>query len=606
MQEKEKRLKFFGFPYIWPYIKVYKKRMILIGLLSLLSGAIDSLFPLFNRYAINHFVAYKTLDTIIYFILLYLFCMSLRVLSDLQSTYLTAKVEMEVDRDLRNKSFKHLQTLSFSYFSQNNVGYIHARIMSDTAKIGTVLSWSYMDVVWQFVYILFVIINMLILNFQLAIWIVCLVPIAVLMIIFFQRKIVALNKHMRELNSLITSDLNEAVTGAKAIKTLVVEKEMEERFHTDIDNMLHQSIIEARYSSAFKSLISLISSLALALVLWLGGNLTLAGIFQLGTLSVFMAYALGLMDPIQYLIQEFAFIMSAQANIERFYKLMITVSDVKDEDMVVQKYGDTFQPNYQNWEKLYGDICFENVSFKYPDGEELVLDNFNLKISRGTNVAIVGETGSGKSTLVNLICRFYEPTSGRILIDQRDIRERSQLWLHSNIGYVLQTPQLFSGTIRENMYYGKENASDDEIWRALKLVSADTVVNKLNKGLDSVLDESGANLSTGERQLISFARAIIADPALLILDEATASVDTLTEKKIQEAIQTVIKGRTSFVIAHRLSTIVLADIILVFKNGKIVEKGKHQELMHNKNYYYQLYSQQFKNQEISKVLKHHN
>ncbi len=267
-------------------------------------------------------------------------------------------------------------------------------------------------------------------------------------------------------------------------------------------------------------------------------------------------------------------------------------SDVADSKEVIEKYGDNFTAKKENWEPLHGDVEFRDVSFRYPDGKELVLDHFNLKVQQGTNVAIVGETGAGKSTLVNLVCRFYEPTSGQVLIDGKDVRLRSQLWLHSSIGYVLQSPHLFSGTVRDNLRYGKPDASDEEIWQALHTVAAEYVVRKMDKGLDSEVGEGGDLLSTGEKQLLSFARAILADPRLLILDEATASIDTVTEKAIQDAIRTVIKGRTSFVIAHRLSTITNADIILAVKDGKIVEQGTHAQMMGRKGYYYELYMQQ--------------
>ncbi|HAK17571.1 MAG TPA: ABC transporter ATP-binding protein, partial [Lachnospiraceae bacterium] len=281
-----------------------------------------------------------------------------------------------------------------------------------------------------------------------------------------------------------------------------------------------------------------------------------------------------------------------QVNIERFTKLLEVKSDVADSKEVIEKYGDNFTAKKENWEPLHGDVEFRDVSFRYPDGKELVLDHFNLKVQQGTNVAIVGETGAGKSTLVNLVCRFYEPTSGQVLIDGKDVRLRSQLWLHSSIGYVLQSPHLFSGTVRDNLRYGKPDASDEEIWQALHTVAAEYVVRKMDKGLDSEVGEGGDLLSTGEKQLLSFARAILADPRLLILDEATASIDTVTEKAIQDAIRTVIKGRTSFVIAHRLSTITNADIILAVKDGKIVEQGTHAQLMARKGYYYELYMQQ--------------
>ena len=262
-----------------------------------------------------------------------------------------------------------------------------------------------------------------------------------------------------------------------------------------------------------------------------------------------------------------------------------------DTPEVTEKYGDSFRPKYENWEELHGDVEFKDVTFRYPDGEENIMEHFNLKVPRGTNIAIVGETGAGKSTLINLVCRFYEPTQGQVLIDGRDARERSQLWLHRNLGYVLQTPHLFSGTVRENLCYGKPDASDEEIMRALRLVHAVDVVEKLG-GLDGEVGEGGNTLSTGEKQLLSFARALLADPKLLVLDEATSSIDTLTEKAIQDAIAVVTKGRTSFVVAHRLSTITGADLILVVQDGKITEQGTHAQLMEKKGEYYNLYTKQ--------------
>ena len=282
--------------------------------------------------------------------------------------------------------------------------------------------------------------------------------------------------------------------------------------------------------------------------------------------------------------------------------LINTESDVADTEEVIEKYGNSFNPKKENWEELHGDIEFKDVSFKYPDGDDYILEHFNLKVMQGTNVAIVGETGAGKSTLVNLVCRFFEPTSGKLLIDGRDARERSLLWLHSNIGYVLQTPHLFSGTVRDNLKYGNPAATDEEIMAALRLVSADRIVASMEKGLDSDVGEGGNQLSTGGKQLLSFARAILSDPRILVLDEATSSIDTVTEKKIQDAIKVLTDGRTSFVIAHRLSTIVGADVILVVQDGKITERGTHKELIKNKGYYYELYSRQFEEMVINNTL----
>lgn len=592
-ENKNVKLKYFGIPKLLPFVKPYKKIMISMIIMGALSSLIDSIYPLFNQYALNHFIVLKTTDTIVPFIIVYIVILIVFVILNFVSTTWAGKIEMSVNRDLRNASFNHLQELSFSYFNQNNVGYVHARVMSDTGRIGQLVSWDMMDMVWQGSYLLFVLINMALINIHLAMYIMLIIPFAVILIIFFQKKLVALNRKIREINSKITSNFNEGITGAKSIKTLVVENKINHDFDVDSDDMEKTSVLAGRYSALFSSLVTMLSSITLAIILWKGGMINQEGIIMIGTLSVFMTYALNMLEPIQSIVGGIARLIAIQVNIERFTTLLETQSDVADRVEVVEKYGDTFHPKKENWETLYGDVEFKDVSFKYPDGNEMVLEHFDLKVPQGTNVAIVGETGAGKSTLVNLVCRFFEPTYGQVLIDGKDARDRSQLWLHSNIGYVLQTPHLFSGTVRDNLRYGKPDATDEEIWKALKLVNAEFVIDKMDKGLDSEVGEGGDMLSTGEKQLISFARAILADPKILVLDEATASIDTLTEKAIQDAIFTVIKGRTSFVIAHRLSTIVDADVILVVKDGKIIERGKHAELMQAHGYYYDLYTRQY-------------
>ena len=575
-----------------PYLRPYYKTIAVMVILGVFSSLADSIYPLFTSYALDTFVAGKTLRGIVPFSLLYLLLMAVTEAVNYYCLYKCGVVEMKVDRDLRNASFNHLQTLSFSYFNQNNVGYIHARVMSDTGKIGELVAWRLMDFVWEASYILFVIVMMLAINVRLAAWTLLIVPAGVLIITYFQRRLVEGNRKIREINSTITGNFNEGITGARSIRTLVIEKLMQRDFEKDTTRMRKASIKTTHYSALFASVVTMLSSFALALVLWRGGKLTMQGVIRLGTLSVFMSYAVGMLEPVQNVIQTLAAFISIQVNIERFTKLLEVKSDVADSKEVIEKYGDNFTAKKENWEPLHGDVEFRDVSFRYPDGKELVLDHFNLKVQQGTNVAIVGETGAGKSTLVNLVCRFYEPTSGQVLIDGKDVRLRSQLWLHSSIGYVLQSPHLFSGTVRDNLRYGKPDASDEEIWQALHTVAAEYVVRKMDKGLDSEVGEGGDLLSTGEKQLLSFARAILADPRLLILDEATASIDTVTEKAIQDAIRTVIKGRTSFVIAHRLSTITNADIILAVKDGKIVEQGTHAQLMARKGYYYELYMRQ--------------
>ncbi len=598
-EAQTKSLPLFGFPKLLPYLKPYRGTILLMIFLGILSSLADTIYPLFNSYALDHFVAGRTVAGLGGFAALYLGLMVLQGMDDYYSLYQCGRIEMLIDQDLRNKAFNHLQTLSFAYFNQHNVGYIHARVMSDTGKIGELVAWRMMDFVWNVSYIISVFVSMYLLNVRLAFYVTLLVPVAVAVIIYFQRKLIVLNRQIREINSTITGDFNEGITGARSIKTLVIEDRINGDFRRDTAQMYRTSVKTAHHSSLFLSLVTLMSSFALAMVLWQGGLITMEGAAKIGMLSVFMTYAVGILEPIEQTITTIAALIAIQANIERFDALVSEVSDVADSPEVIERYGDNFHPKKENWEPLHGDVEFADVTFRYPDGEENVLEHFSLKIPQGTNVAIVGETGAGKSTLVNLVCRFYEPTEGRILIDGRDARERSQLWLHSSIGYVLQSPHLFSGTVRDNLRYGKPDATDEEIMEAMRLVSADFMLGKMEGGLDAEVGEGGDLLSTGEKQLLSFTRALLSDPRILVLDEATSSIDTVTEKAIQEAIDTIIRGRTSFVIAHRLSTVVDADIILAVRDGRIVEQGTHRELMQKRGYYYQLYRQQFENESLS-------
>ena len=598
MNKQEKKqpdtvsLPFFGIPRLIPYLKPYKGLLLCMVILGLASSGIDILLPQFQSYAINHFIEGATMRGVAVFLLFYLLTLGMQVVVNYVSVYQAGIVEARVGRDLKQRSFDHLQTLQFSYFNQNSVGYVHARVMSDTARIGEVVSWGLMNCVWHTTYFVGVVVVMFMMNWKLALLVMVVVPFTAFMIVFFQKRLVVLNRKIREINSKITANFNEGITGAKTIKTLVVEDTIQSDFETDTTSMRMNSVRSTRNSAGLSSIISCAGFFALALVLWRGGIITMQQAMLLGTLSVFISYAQGMMQPVQWLAEEIAQLVQIQVNIERLTDLINTKSDVQDTEEVIAKYGDIFEGKKENWEPIVGDIEFRDVSFRYPDGEEMVLEHFNLKVPAGTNVAIVGETGAGKTTLVNLVCRFYEPTEGQVLIDGRDVRERSQLWLHSSIGYVLQSPHLFSGSVRDNLRYGNPNATDEQIMAALKLVSAEQVIEKMDKGLDSEVGESGDLLSTGEKQLLSFARAILADPRILVLDEATSSIDTMTEQMIQNAIETVIEGRTSFMIAHRLSTVRNADVILVVRDGKIVEQGTHRELMKMHGYYYSLYHQQ--------------
>jgi len=598
-KEKTASLPFFGIPKLAPYIRKYRKTLLLMGICGLGGTAVDLLIPYFQRYALNHFIGEKTLDTLPVYLLFYIGAICFAAVMNYISTKNAMATEVRVNRDLRAKAFGHLQELSFSYFNQNAVGYIHSRVMSDTGRIGSLVSWTLMDSVWHISYLIGAITVMLLVNARLALMVIALLPVTVLLFSVFQKKLIQANREIREMNSRITGDFNEGITGAKTIKTLVIEDRMGDDFLRDTAEMRKKSIRVSRLRGAFGATMNIASSLALAIVLWKGGYIAES---EVGTFSMFMSYAQGMMEPVRWIVDAISDVITTQVNIERLTRLLETVPDVKDSEEVIAKYGDSFSPKKENWEPIRGDIEFEDVTFRYPDGDENVLEHFNLKIPFGSNIAIVGETGAGKSTLVNLVCRFFEPTEGRVLIDGRDARERSQLWLHSALGYVLQTPTLFSGTIRENLLYGNPNATEEEINRALKLVSADGVIAKMQNGLDTDVGEGGDLLSTGEKQLLSFARAILADPRILVLDEATASVDTLTEQKIQNAIETVIRGRTSLMIAHRLSTVKNADLILAVKDGKIVESGTHAELLKQKGYYWRLYTRQYEDEQTSSVL----
>ncbi|MBR4235064.1 MAG: ABC transporter ATP-binding protein [Clostridia bacterium] len=593
------KTRFFGISKILRFLKPFKRVMLSMAALGLTTSIIDVAIPLFQRYSLNHFIKGNTLDTLPLFLIIYILALAGQSFATYVSCRNAMTVEVSVNRDLRHAAFEHLQTLSFSYFNQNSVGYIHARVLSDTSRIGSLASWSFMDGVWHTSYLIFAAVVMLAINARLALLVLIIVPLVAALFSLFQGKLIRANREIREINSNITSNFNEGITGAKTVKTLAIEEEMDRRFTAETARMRKRSVDASRLRGAFAATMNLASSVALAIVLWRGGYLAEN---QVGTFSMFMSYAQGMMEPVRWLIDAISDLITTQVNIERFTNLLAVKSDVVDTPEVVEKYGDSFCPKKEAWEPLVGDIEFEDVTFRYPDGQETVLEHFNMRIPFGSNIAIVGETGAGKSTLVNLVCRFYEPTQGRVLIDGRDARERSQLWLHSSIGYVLQNPHLFSGTVRENLLYGNPNASEEQIRRAIELVSADEVVARLENGLDTDVGEGGDLLSTGEKQLISFARAILADPRILILDEATASVDTLTEQKIQAAIDKVIQGRTSIVIAHRLSTVRHSDCILAVKDGKIVESGTHKQLIAAKGYYYDMYTRQYEDEEAAKIL----
>ena len=586
-----------------PFLKPYSKTMAVILITMLVNAGIDIAYPLLSGYAVDTFVTPGTSKGVGWFAVGYMAVVLAQMTCTIVFARKALKVEMYLGRDLKKRLFTHLQTLSFAYYNTTPVGTIMARVMSDTNRIGGVFAWSLVDIFWSAAYVIGSMCVMLFINWKLALLIIVVVPVIALLTLYFQKRILNINRQARKINAEITRHYNEGISGAKTSKTLVIEDKNTAAFQEVTGRMRHTMVRGVLLNAVYVPIIGFLTALAVAFVITGGGNMVLWGDIGIGELTVFMNFALGIADPVQTLARTISNFISTQANIERVSALMELKPQITDTPEVIGKYGTSFDPKRENWEPLVGHITFDDVTFRYPDGTENVLEHFNLDVPAGSTVAIVGETGAGKSTLVNLACRFFEPTGGHILIDGRDYRERSMLWLHSNIGYVLQTPHLFSGSVKENIRYGRLSATDEEIVAAAKLVNAHDFITRMEHGYDSDVGEGGGQLSTGEKQLVSFARAVLANPKIFVLDEATASIDTKTEALIQEAISTMLTGRTSFLIAHRLSTIRKADMILVVRQGKIIERGTHQELMALGGYYADLYNKQFETETAETVFR---
>lgn len=578
---------------LFPFLAKYKKRLIWLTFINLVCAIVDIVLPLFQKFAIDRFIVPMDTTGLAGFGVFYFFVVALQTFNVIMFSRSANRMEMYLGKDLKSAVFTHLQTLSFSYYNTTPVGYMLARVMSDTSKIGEVIAWGLIDLMWALTYIGGVIIVMFALNWKLALLVVLVVPPVVLTTKYFQKRILAVNRQVRAINSQMTGAFNEGITGARTSKTLVIEDLNDQDFQGITHKLYQKNIQSVRLNSLYVPIVLCFSSVATAIVLVQGGRMTMNNVMLIGTLSVFLSYAVDMLRPIEQAARIIGDLISTQANVERVTDILEIQPTITDTPEVIAKYGDAFSPKKENWEPIEGNIEFRHVDFHYPDSDEEILHDFNLKVKAGTTVAIVGETGAGKSTLVNLCCRFFEPTGGQILIDGVDYRQRSQLWLHSSLGYVLQTPHLLSGTVKENIRYGKLDATDEEIIAAAKIVSAHEIIESMEKGYDSDVGEGGDKLSTGEKQLISFARAVLADPRIFVLDEATSSVDTKTEQLIQDAISHLLKNRTSFLIAHRLSTIRQADIILVVRDGQIIEQGTHQELLAKKGYYHTLYRNQY-------------
>lgn len=579
-----------------------KKNLYILFIYMVVLAGCDVFRPILDKYAIDYFATQDVVsDQVLWFGLGYLLFAVVNGLLVYLFSLQSGKIETGFGYDLRSATFNKLQKLSYSYYDKTPTGWIMARLTSDISRLADIMGWSLMDLVWGLCTMIGATVVMFIVDWQLALLVLAVVPILAYISVWFQIRILKNYREVRKINSTITSGFSECIYGAKTTKTLVLEDNNLNEFEEKTSKMRKHSIRAAVFSSTFMPIVIGMSAISTAFILWYGGNKVILQTMQFGTLLMFTEYASQFYEPLRQIARLMAELQMAQASAERVISLIDTPVDIVDTPEVIAEYGTPLEPKPENYPPLAGQVEFKNVDFYYNE-KEPILKNFNLKVKKGQTIALVGQTGSGKSTIVNLLCRFYEPVSGSILIDNVDYRKRSLGWLHSNIGYVLQEPHLFSGTVRENIRYGNLNATDEEIEAAAKLVDAEIFIKKLEKGYDTEVGEGGGRLSTGEKQLISFARAVVSNPSLFILDEATSSIDTETEKIIQNAITKILANRTSFVVAHRLSTIVNADQILVISNGKIVEKGTHDQLMAKKKAYYTLYINQFNQQKQDELL----
>ena len=586
---------------IFGMMKRYRKEIIFISITMVFIAACDAAYPLLSKFAIDQFIAKETLNGFPAFVAIYIGVMSLQAFLLYFFIMNAGRLECGVVYSMRKAGFDRLQELSFSYYDKTPVGWIMARMTSDAQRIGDVISWSLVDLVWGAAMIIIVLVCMFVLNVKLALISLAVFPVLMAVSVVFQRIILKNHRQVRKLNSMITGAYNEGINGARTTKTLVREERNFMEFTELSGGMRMASCRAAIVSAVYLPVVMSLSSILVGLVLWIGGVQVQEGIIWFGTYSAFIAYTFQMFDPVHHVARVFSELQSAQAAAERTVSLIETEPEIKDRPEIIEKYGGGVNPKTGNWPEITGDIVFDNVSFAYSSGEQ-VLEGFNLHVKAGERIALVGETGAGKSTIVNLICRFYEPTAGEIRIDGIDYRERSQIWLQSNLGYVLQTPHLFSGTVADNIRYAKLDAADEEVINAARTVHAYDFIMKLDKGFDSEVGEGGGRLSSGQKQLISFARAIIANPRIFVLDEATSSIDTETERLIQEAVNIALRGRTSFIVAHRLSTIRSCDRILLIHDGKIAESGSHRELLRLRGAYYNLYTNQFREEAELKVL----
>jgi ATP-binding cassette subfamily B protein len=560
-----------------PYWKWVTGFLLLIGVVSFQ----DAVFTYISKMIIDEGIVPGDRARLTQLISIYTGMIFIQAAAVFGFIYLAGILGERIQYDLRRKLFNHLQALSFSYFDKTPVGWIMSRVTSDSSRIAELVTWGLIDITWASLNLTIALVFMFIINWQLALVMSLILPILIVIAGQFQKRILTSFREVRRLNSKLTGVYNENITGVRVVKALTREEKNLQEFDELASSLYHSAYRAAWLSALFLPIVQIVGATALGAIVWYGGWQITVGGLTVGGLQAFISYLTFMLFPIQDLARVYAGMQSSVASAERIFSLVDASPEVVD------------RPQALDPGAIRGDIEFDHVDFYYtPD--KPVLPDFNLKVKQGETIALVGPTGGGKSTIVNLVCRFYEPKAGVIRIGGLDYTSLTLHSIQSRIGMVLQTPHLFSGTIRENIRYGRLNATDAEVEAAAHLSHAHEFIATMEKGYDADVGEGGNLLSTGQKQLVSLARAVLAQPDIFIMDEATSSVDTLTEALIQQGMEILMKERTSFIIAHRLSTIKKADRILVIENGRIAELGTHAELIRARGHYYSLYTKQFR------------
>jgi len=581
-----KRIAQQAWPRYWKWVAGF------VSLVALVSFQ-DSLFTYISKLIIDEAIVPGNTQRLYQLISLYGSLILVQSAAVFGFIYLCGILGQRIQYDMRQQMFNHLQELSLSYYSRTPVGWIMSRVTSDASRIADLVTWGTLDIVWGTLNLLTALVFMIIINWQLALVMAFVMPTLVIIGTIFKRKILVEFRKARKLNSKLTGVYNENITGVRVVKALTREEKNLEEFDGMATSLYRAAYRAAWLSALFLPMVQLVGAVALGAIIWYGGWQIQLGAMSVGSLQAFISYLTFMLFPIQELARVYAEMQNSVASAERIFSLIDAEPEIVD------------RPNATAIDSLRHDLTFDHVTFYYEENKP-VLTDFNLTIKQGETIALVGPTGGGKSTIVNLACRFYEPKAGEIRIGGTDYTHFTLESIQSKIGVVLQTLHLFSGSIRDNIRYGRLNATDDEVEEAAKLAHAHEFIMQMAKGYDEEVGEGGGLLSTGQKQLISLARAVLAQPDVFVMDEATSSVDTLTEALIQQGMETLMHGRTSFVIAHRLSTIRRANRILVIENGGISEIGTHDELIRQRGHYYNLYTQQFhreSQQEIDQVFE---